>query len=121
MPDTPQNPGVLRARTNISELKAAIRREQATIEDYRDRIKTGRGGFPVDGLRHGIERCEHNVRELKAAIISEKAGIRSMEGQQKINEEMARLQKGIEIPVDYADENGVIYDSSGPGEEDTVH
>ncbi len=71
------------------------------LSDYRDRLKTGRGGFPATGLSHGIERCEHNLKVLKDAIIAENANIRAMQGQQKINDEMARLREGTEIPVEY--------------------
>lgn len=99
------DPGIQRARDNIGQLKAAVRKEKAAIRDYKDRIKTGRGGYPVDGLRHGLERCEHNVKVLKDAIVKEHEGIRSMEGQQKIRDEMARLREGVEIPVEYEGED----------------
>jgi len=99
------DPAIRRARENIGTLKAAIRKEKATARDYRDRLKTGRGGFPEDGLRNGIERCEHNVAVLKGAIVKEHENIRSMEGQQKIRDDMDRLRAGIEIPVEYADES----------------
>ena len=98
---TQTDPGVERARANIGDLKIAVRKEKDTLKDYRDRIETGRGGYPVAGLQHGIERCEHNIRVLKTAIIAEHENITSMEGQQKIREEMAKLREGIEIPVEY--------------------
>ena len=99
-----RDPGVKRARENIGELKRASRKEKAVLADYRDRIATGRGGYPKDGLLHGIERCEHNLQVLKDAIIREHANIREMEGQAKIREEMANLKQGVEIPVEYVNE-----------------
>lgn len=96
-----EDPNVARARANVGELKRAIRAERATIADYRDRLKTGRGNFPRAGLLHGIERCEHNIKVLKQAVIDANAQIREMAGQVRINEELAKLREGIEIPVEY--------------------
>ncbi len=111
------NPGVQRARSNIGELKIAMRKERGVLEDYRDRLRTGRGGFPASGLEHGIERCEHNLQVLKDAILGEKANIRAMDGQQKINDEMARIRAGFEIPVEYVNE-GEDEGLSGGGDAD---
>jgi hypothetical protein len=100
------NPGIRRANENIGALKVAIRKEKSTLRDYKERLRTGRGGFPEAGLHHGIERCEHNIQVLRDAVVREKANIREMAGQQRIHEEMARLQHHILVPVEYVDEDG---------------
>lgn len=99
--DTHSDPGIKRARENIGALKSAIRKERNVLADYKDRLATGRGGFPESGLQHGIERCEHNLGVIRDAILREKDNIREMEGQAKIREDLAKLHEGFEIPVDY--------------------
>lgn len=105
MPDQHSDPGILRARENISELKIAIRKERDTLADYRERLASGRGGFPEAGLRHGIERCDHNIAVLKAAIIKERANILTMKGQRDTRDELAKLQVGMAIAVEVEEDS----------------
>lgn len=100
------DPGIERARENIGALKIAIREERNTMADYKDQLSTGRGKYPAEGLQHGIERCEHNLKVMKDAVLREKENIRSMEAQEKVRQEMAKLNAGIEIPVEYEERSG---------------
>jgi hypothetical protein len=98
--DKHDHPQILRAKANLQALKSAIRAERANIADYEDRLKTGRGGFPKEGLLHGLERCRHNLDVLKKASAAERQAIADVRYQEEVVERIAAIPRKVTIEAE---------------------